>query len=126
MAKPYPQTRRTLRIFEWLDGQIGDSWWFLPWVYVLLGVLLLVPAFRWYLKGRSPWPLVFLLSGLSYMFGLFIVTGSSPYRYTVWSSLTVVVALALLSIPAIEWAWARGSRWSRRVAPTPTRAEVAG
>jgi hypothetical protein len=51
--------------------------------------------------------MVFLLSGLSYMLGLFIVTGSAPYRYTVWTSLCVVVALAILIIPAIEWARAR-------------------
>lgn len=118
MAKPYPQTPRTLRMFEWLDGQFGKVW-FLPWVYALLGCVLLVPAFRSYLRGRSTVPLVLLLSGLSYMFGLFIVTGSSPYRYTVWCSLCVVIAFALLSISAIE----RGrARWSRRLVCAPVEA----
>jgi hypothetical protein len=122
MAKPYPQRRRTLQLFQWLDGQFGKAW-FLPWVYVLMGCLLLAPALWSYLKRRRPLPLVFLLSGLSYMMGLCIATGSAPYRYTVWCSLSVVLAFALLSIPAMEWAY---NRWSRRGPSTPAPAEVTG
>jgi hypothetical protein len=114
MAKPYPPRPRTVRLFEWLDSQFGSAW-FLPWVYVLFGCLLLPVAFIRYARGRSAFPLIFLLSGLSYMFGLFIVTGSAPYRYTVWTSLCVVVALALLILPAVEGVW---DRWSRRVRPS--------
>jgi hypothetical protein len=105
-ARPYPPKRRTVRMFEWLDGQLARAWFF-PWVYVLLGCLLLPVSLVCQLRGRSLLPLVFLLSGLSYMLGLFIVTGSAPYRYTVWTSLCVVVALALLTLSAIEWARAR-------------------
>jgi hypothetical protein len=122
MAKPYPPRPRTVRLFEWLDSQFGSAW-FLPWVYVVLGCLLLPVSFIRYARNRSPFPLIFLLSGLSYMFGLFIVTGSAPYRYTVWTSLSVIVALALLILPVVERVW---DRWSRRVLPSTSAAAVEG
>jgi hypothetical protein len=116
MAKDYPLRPLTVRLFEWLDGQF-DNIWFMPWVYALLGALLLPVSFISYLRGRSALPLVFLLSGLSYMFGLFIVTGSAPYRYTVWTSLCVIIALVLLMMPGIEGLRARLSRAMRLAAP---------
>jgi hypothetical protein len=121
LARSYPLRPHTVRMFEWLDGQFGKAW-FLPWVYVLLGCVLLPVSVISYVKGRSPIPMVFLLSGLSYMLGLCIATGSAPYRYTVWTSLCVVVAVALMILPALEWAWARSWRRVR----APARAEAAG
>jgi hypothetical protein len=51
--------------------------------------------------------LMLLLSGLSYMLGLFVSTGSAGYRYTVWSMFCVVLAIAASALPAIKRRWVR-------------------
>jgi hypothetical protein len=100
LAKGYPPRRLAVKTFAWFDRQV-DTFWFHPWVYCLLGCALLPVTLRHYLRGGAFLPLAFILSGLSYMFGLFITTGSAPYRYTVWTTFSVVVAIAALVIPAL-------------------------
>jgi hypothetical protein len=45
-------------------------------------------------------PALFLLSGLSYEFGLFIAAISAPYRYGVYSTFCLVLGLILFLFPS--------------------------
>lgn len=103
LAADYPLRPVTLRVFNWIDGQFRHPW-LRPWVYVLLGCILLPVALIRYARGGSVLSLLFLLAGLSYLFSLFISTGSGSYRYTVWTTFCVMVAVAVL---VLDCKWLR-------------------
>jgi hypothetical protein len=94
------------------------TFWFHPWLYLLIGCILLPVTLRLHLRGGSVLPALFVLSGLSYMLGLFVAIGSTPYKYTVWTTFSVVLALALISIPSSGHWLERFKRAARR---SPTR-----
>jgi hypothetical protein len=104
LAADYPLTSRATRLFNWIDTLV-PSIGFRPWIYVLLGCFLVPVALIRYLRGASVIPVLCLLSGLSYMLGLFITTGSGTYRYTVWTTFAVVLGLATLVIPMFSAQW---------------------
>jgi hypothetical protein len=108
MAKPYPPRRMAAKTLAWFDRQV-PTFWFHPWVYILIGCVLLPVTLRHHLRGGTALPVVLVLSALSYMLGLFFTTGSAPYRYTVWTTFGVVLALATFVIPALP-----SLRWGRR------------
>lgn len=114
LAKNYPPRRLAVKTFAWFDRQVGKLW-FHPWLYCLIGCALLPVTLRHYSKTGAALPVAFVLSGLSYMLGLFITTGSAPYRYTVWTTFSVVLALATLVIPALT-NLQLGRAWSRVLA----------
>jgi hypothetical protein len=118
LAADYPLPAHTTRFLNWIDSLV-PSFPFRPWLYVLIGCALLPIALVSYLRGASLLPALYLLSGLSYMLGLFVATGSSPYRYTVWTTFTVVLALAALVIPRLDTVWARVKLARRGPAPEP-------
>jgi hypothetical protein len=93
LAVDYPLPARTTRFLNWIDSLVPRLG-FRPWLYVLIGCVLLPLTLVRYLRGASLWPTVYVLSALSYMLGLFVATGSSPYRYTVWTTFGVVWGLA--------------------------------
>ena len=107
-AADYPLPARTTRLFNWIDTLV-PSLWFRPWIYLLLGCILLPVALARYLRGGSILPVLCLMSGLSYMLGLFAATGSGTYRYTVWTSFCVVLGFVTMLVPALS------ARWLRRV-----------
>lgn len=108
LAARYPLRPLTARVFNWIDSQFVHVW-LRPWFYVLLGCALLPLSLIRYAKGGSVLSLLFLLAGLSYLFSLFISTGTGTYRYTVWTTFCVMIALA---------AWILESRWLRRPVET--------
>jgi hypothetical protein len=115
VAASYPPPERAVRLFNWIDGQCTKLW-FKPWLYVLIGIILIPVTFFNYQRSPardapgqalSVFPLLLVLSGLSYMLGLFVSTGSGPYRYTVWTSFCIVVALAATVVPLLGRGWVR-------------------
>jgi hypothetical protein len=101
MAAQYPVKPHTIEIFNWIDSQFRSGW-FRTWIYMLVGCIGLPVALIGYLRGASALPLMLLLSGVSYMLGLFVSTGSAGYRYTVWSMFCVVLAIAVSALPAVK------------------------
>jgi hypothetical protein len=109
----YPPSDRAARTYTWIDSQVPKLW-FQPWVYVLMGCLLLPVALIWHFRGGPVLPALFVLSGLSYELGLFGAVSSTPYRYGVYTIFCVVLALVLAAISIAPAVWARLS--SRRAA----------
>lgn len=93
LAKPYPPSPQARTMLSFLDAEM-QSVWFRPWIYLALSVLLLPVALARYLRGGPVLPVLLLFSGLSYLLSFFLATGSSSYRYTVWTTLCCVLALA--------------------------------
>jgi hypothetical protein len=91
LGAQYPPSERSLAIMHWFDAHVGDAW-FRPWVYALLGCLLLPLAVVRYQRGSSPLALLWLLSGLGHLSCVIAATGSPEYRYTVWTTLCTLVA----------------------------------
>lgn len=116
LAADYPPSALAARTYSWIDSQVPKLW-FQPWVYVLLGCLLLPVTLIRYFRGASVLPALFLLSGLSYMLGLFIAVGSTPYKYGVYTTFCVVLALVLAIIPVVPGAWAKLRRIVARRRP---------
>lgn len=116
LAADYPLTARATRLFNWIDSLLL-SWWFRPWIYVLLGCVLLPVALWRYLRGASLLPAVCIVSGLSYMLGLFVTTGSATYRYTVWTTFAIVLGSVTLLIPLFDAQRVRRATSSRNRAP---------
>lgn len=109
LAGDYPPSPQAAKTYAWFDRQV-PSLWFRPWIYLLIGCMLFPVTLRHYLRGGAALPLLFVLSGLSYMLGLFITVGSTPYKYTVWTTFSVVLALATFAVPALtrlRWPSAR-------------------
>jgi hypothetical protein len=92
LGAEYPVPKRSLMIMGWIEGHMG-AFWFRPWFYVALSTALLPIALARFLRGRCVLPLLFLLSGLSYLLSVVLTTGSSEYRYCVWTILCTVLAL---------------------------------
>jgi hypothetical protein len=115
LAKPYPPRPMTAKTYDWFDRQV-PTLWFRPWLYLVLGVALFPLTLWHYLRRGAALPLLFVLSGLSYMLGLFITTGSAPYRYTVWTTFSVVLALVTLLTPLLS-KWRRRQPGSSRAVP---------
>jgi hypothetical protein len=114
LAKPYPPGPAAVKTLAWFDRQV-PTFWFHPWVYLLLGCILLPVTLWHHLRGGGALPVLLVLSALSYTLGLFFTTGSAPYRYTAWATFCVVLALATLIIPLLS-----KLRWGRRgVTRTP-------
>lgn len=99
IAANYPTSALAVRTYAWIDEQVPKLW-FQPWVYVLIGCLLLPVALIRYFRGGALLPALFLLSGLSYEFGLFIAAISAPYRYGVYSTFCLVLGLILFLFPS--------------------------
>ncbi|HVZ32962.1 MAG TPA: hypothetical protein VG963_11075, partial [Polyangiaceae bacterium] len=91
LGAEYPPSERSVVIMNWLDDHVSDAW-FRPWLYALLGCLLLPLASVRCLRGHSPLALLWLCSGLGHLLCMIIATGSSEYRYTVWTTLCVLMA----------------------------------
>ncbi len=108
-AREYQPPRRVQRLLSWIDSQV-PTFWFRPWSYALLCLVLLPIAVFRHARGAAPLPIAFAVSGLSYALSFMISTGSADYRYTVWTTLCSVLALAALALP---W-WAERRENTRR------------
>ncbi|MET0409713.1 MAG: hypothetical protein ABW217_00385, partial [Polyangiaceae bacterium] len=67
-----------------------------PWLYVVLGFVLLPFALRRYLREGAVVPLFFLFSGGAYLLSILIGANSTELRYCVWTMLCTLLALAFL------------------------------
>jgi len=95
----YPLPQRTKKLLSWIERRVHRLW-FRPWVYFLLNAVVLPVVFVRYLRGESPLPLQLATSGFLYLAVLFFVTGSSDYRYTVWTTLCTLVAILATTLEA--------------------------
>jgi hypothetical protein len=111
-AREYQPPRRVQRLLGWIDSQV-PTFWFRPWLYAGLCLLLVPLGMRRYAGGASPLPILFAVSGLSYALSFMISTGSADYRYTVWTTSCSVLSLASLVLPLL--ARQRGDVPRRRV-----------
>jgi hypothetical protein len=102
----YPPPPRTLAMLSWIESKVRKLW-FRPWLYVVIGAAFVPVAFIAYLRGASPVPVLYALSGLAYMGSLFVGTGSSDYRYTVWTTLSTLLALIVALAPVLDRALQR-------------------
>jgi hypothetical protein len=106
---------RTMRILQWLDLQ--QTWvGFSAWIYVLLSCLLLPLTLVRYARGGSLVPVVFILSGLSYLLSVVLTAGGPDNRYTVWTILCTMLALASLVMPSVPALASLRARLFRRAA----------
>jgi hypothetical protein len=112
LAQHYHPPARTLRVLAWLDLQ--QTWvGFAPWIYVLVSVLLLPVCLVWHLRGGPLLPLIFLLSGLSYLASVLLTAGGPDVRYTAWTLLCAMLALTTILLSSWDRAAERVSRWLR-------------
>jgi hypothetical protein len=102
----YPPPPRTLKILSWIESKVRQLW-FRPWLYFVIGAAFIPLAFIGYLRGASPVPVLYALSGFLYMGSLFVGAGSSDYRYTVWTTLSTLLALIVAAAPVLDRAWQR-------------------
>jgi hypothetical protein len=79
----------------WIDRHV-PTFWFHPWLYLALCVVLLPIASVRHARGGSALPVALALSGLSYMLGVLVTAGSSDYRYSIWTILCSMLSLATL------------------------------
>ncbi len=109
LARTYEPSVATLQRLDWMDLQ--QTWiGFSAWIYVLLSLALLpLTAFR-YLRGAPPLPLLLVLSGLSYLLSVLLTAGGPDNRYTVWTIVCTLLALAALVLPALPALAARFRR----------------
>lgn len=97
LAKQYPPPERVLRVLSFMERHIR-SVVYSPWVYVVLGLLVLPLTLHRYLRGASPLPLLISLSGNAYLLSIFVGASSSTYRYCVWTISCTVLALFALAL----------------------------
>jgi hypothetical protein len=94
-AKQYPPSERLLWVLSFMERHIGFVA-YSPWVYVVLGLLLLPFTLLRYLREGALVPLLFLLSGGAYLLSNLVGANSTTYRYCVWTMLCTLVALFAL------------------------------
>ena len=116
LAGVYHPPPRTLRILAWLDLQ--QTWTgFAPWIYALGSCLFLPVGLIWYLRGGPILPLLFTASGLSYLLSVLLTAGGPDIRYTGWTVLCTLLALASALLHSWERVVARVQRWRGRRLP---------
>jgi hypothetical protein len=91
-VQQYPYSERLLWLLSFMERHVR-SVAYSPWVYVILGLLLLPFTLRRFLRGGAPLPLLFLLSGGAYLLSILIGASSSTYRYCVWTILCALLSL---------------------------------
>lgn len=90
-AAQYSPTRRLLWVLNLMERHIGFVA-FSPWVYVVLGFLLLPWALLRYLREGEPLPMAFLFSGGAYLVSNLVGASSTTYRYCVWTMMCTLLA----------------------------------
>jgi hypothetical protein len=114
-GRDYPPPPRTVSVLKWIESKVRKLW-FRPWLYFVIGAAFIPVAFFTYLRGASPVPLLYALSGFAYMASLFVGTGSADYRYTVWTTLITLLALIVAGAPVLDHVWQRRAARNRQVA----------
>jgi hypothetical protein len=99
-ARQYAPAERLLGVLGFMERHIGFVA-YSPWVYVVLGFLLLPFALRRYLRGAEALPLLFLFSGGAYLLSNLAGASSTTYRYCVWTMLCTLLALLSLAGPGL-------------------------
>jgi hypothetical protein len=117
-APDYPVPERTVKLLSWIESHSGRLW-FRPWFYLCINCIVIPLALVIFLRGGSSLALQCALSGFSYMCSLFVGAGSSDYRYTVWTTLSTL--LAVMAAAACVYEMVR----SRRRAGAPAGGEAA-
>jgi hypothetical protein len=101
IAADYPIHKRTLRILRWFDAHLSSPW-FWPWLYVALAMILFPFAFRAFSRDNQPLPLLLLCSGLCYLATILVAAPTSEFRYSVWTILCTLLAVASLTYPRLD------------------------
>jgi hypothetical protein len=94
-AKQYPPTERLSWVLSAMERHMR-SVAYTPWLYVVLGFVLLPFALRSYLREGAVLPLLFLFSGGAYLLSILIGANATEFRYCVWPMLCTLLALACL------------------------------
>jgi hypothetical protein len=121
----YPPPKRTLKLLTWIEGQV-KTLWFHPWLYFGMNCALLPLTFLLYLRRGWSLPLQCAVSGFIYMCSLFISAGSSDYRYTVWTTLSTLLAAAATAASVYAAARVRREAASVKSAPDGAPGDVVG
>lgn len=100
-ARQYAPTERLLGVLTFMERHIRSAA-YSPWVYVVLGCLLLPFAAWRFQRKAEPLPLLFLLSGGAYLLSNLIGASSTTYRYCVWTMLCTLLALLTLAVPLLQ------------------------
>lgn len=96
LAKEYPLGPRAVALLAWIDAHLLGLW-FRPWLYVLIGLLVLPMAAVRCLRSQSARvALALACSGLGYLLSSAIAAGTTDYRYTVWTTFCSVLAAIIL------------------------------
>jgi hypothetical protein len=98
LAAQYPPSERLLWVLSFFERHMWLGV-YSPWVYVVLGLVLLPLTLRRYLRGGAPLPLLLVLSGGAYLLSNLLGAIASEYRYCVWTITCVVLALFTLAMP---------------------------
>jgi hypothetical protein len=97
-AAQYSPTKRLLWVLSFIERHIGFVA-YSPWVYVVLGFLLLPLALRRYFREGAPLPMAFLFSGAAYLVSDLVGASSTTYRYCVWTMMCTLLAVFALARP---------------------------
>lgn len=120
-AAQYSPSKRLLWVLNLMERNIGFVA-FSPWVYVVLGFLLLPLALRRYLREGEPLPMAFSFSGGAYLVSNLVGASSTTYRYCVWTMMCTLLAVFALAVTGA--APAVGARRARTTPRRSTSAEA--
>jgi hypothetical protein len=102
-AAQYAPSERLLGVLNFMERHIGFVA-FSPWVYVVLGFVLLPLALRRYLRDGEPLPMAFLFSGGAYLVSNLVGASSTTYRYCVWTMMCTLLAVFAFARPKAQLA----------------------
>jgi hypothetical protein len=91
----YPPTERSLRLMAWLERHVKSTR-YQPWIYALLCLVLVPVSLLSYARTGRIVSLAFALSGCSYLLSTILGASSTNYRYSIWTILCALLALASL------------------------------
>jgi hypothetical protein len=99
-VQQYLPSERLLWVLSFMERHIRFTA-YSPWVYVVLGLLLLPFTLRHFHREGAPLPLLFLLSGGAYLLSILVGASSSTYRYCVWTILCTLLSLFAFALDGI-------------------------